>query len=1611
MAKRNNILFSRVRQEANRLDRRLKAKSNVQQVRDTIDDMTTKKNVIKAPKPVVMVDTSKGPKQKNQNLSFAPFMAKVKPEAKRLNTQAKQVSNVLNTSGTLSSLTRKVQSAQAQGELQKRKKALAGSGTFNVGMGDGSLVVAPVSEERQAQRRALGMDKEAAKEAEDLYRNHRVLSGFISRWNTDGTDAYEKAMEREYGITQGVGQRAGQRLRGERETQNGIDYQTAQEAKNSGAYKAGQILGDVAWYAGTAPVYGLLGEAGAGARGFRGGLRALRNRTAAETLINTPVNMIVSLNEADSWQDFIKEFGINEALDFALGGIFNVPGITKNVHLNNARALRDAGDIEGAVRELGKVNFKHYKDIVRNLTGDELQQVADSGVRGSAADLANRTLRERSDAFRDVVRARGGNNEAVSMLPAVERRAAEREAAVTPRIPGRDQVGNSRMPEGFYNIRGRSDIVPDGNMRIGTDVRAPREEPGVRNYSGQNERREALIRERNEIINSIDIANTSPEDFVTGNYLPPDQLRRVEEIDAELAAMDNSSIVREAEPEPVTKETTKGRGKEPKLEDPTEQRVYFETGVNPDNNRGPFAIFKEDGKYVVVEGDGWNEVDIGTFDKFNDARAFAKSEYAKGTTKEGPQTPITRADLETVNKDFGKKYGKHSGGLTQGVETAEGVKATNKTYDTIRKNLSDEVKYELDQGVLRGYDNVRDGVTTEELIERVAKNFDNDPVAYAKDLINGKSDISAKERLVGLDSAQTYFRDAGDVNMEREVAEAYAQMVEDSASLMSVHRIIQRMSRGGRENYFNKAIENFEKAHARQLKKAGIEHFVIPDEIKQACLNAKTEKEIEDAWSALSMVIWNQTPASIKEKIDFVRINAMLLNPKTHLRNIMGNTIFAPIREIKNIIGTGLEAGAEKAGLLAKDNRQKALLINRSTSENMKYADSVFKVKEKELRGTTKYYENRVASGRPSDLPTFMAGKENGNSLVNIFRRGADKAGLFNSKLLDLEDVVGMRGAFDVQFTRIMNARGLTPAMLEADAGLRAAVTEDAAEEALRATYRDSSWMASQISRLKNVDPNSPGYMRAVGLALDSILPFSKTPINILRRAADYSPLGLIRTTERLANFIKTGDQKALVTALDRMSSTLTGAGIFGVGYLMAQNNNLVARLGDDKEGRYMRDVGNQNFSLVLGDGDSEKSITLDWAVPACIPLFSGVAFHNALQDGISLWEIGDVLEKVFDPSMEMSVMQGISDTLDTFSREGGLQGVIDVGVNTALNYAGQFNPTILRQLARTIDPVRRDTTSTAESPLQRTVQRWANRQISGLPWASKTLQPYKNVWGETQYNGGALENFITPWYTKDHKEDEVDKEIQRVYGRNPNNDDTLPAKYNKYSLTLDGEQKQMSPENRTNYIEVYGTTSHDNLRKLFKTDAYKNASMTEQEKMIKDVYEDASIRATQDTLVKMGEDPWKVYTDTFSGKKKDEYPEKAKAAGITPEEYYEYASTKDWDKDGNGYAKKAEAIEYVNGLDISGEQKAVVFSLISSAKNPYGPGVTTAAYSGSGGRRSGGGYRRSGGSSKKGKSAKTPTIKAAKAIDMSKVVRASSGLSKSQKKALIKLIQKRIEV
>lgn len=323
--------------------------------------------------------------------------------------------------------------------------------------------------------------------------------------------------------------------------------------------------------------------------------------------------------------------------------------------------------------------------------------------------------------------------------------------------------------------------------------------------------------------------------------------------------------------------------------------------------------------------------------------------------------------------------------------------------------------------------------------------------------------------------------------------------------------------------------------------------------------------------------IAEQVPPTLLDKWNAWRYLAMLGNPRTHIRNITGNAVFTPVVYAKNILAGTIEAAVDSASKASGGNgitRTKTALAALPFTKRQEYLDFA----------RQSYQKNKDvldSNGRlnPSDVI-----RDNRAVFTSKLGKPVEAARKANSKAMKAEDGWFKRLHYTRALMQYLAANKIDVANIDTQTMKRA--ENYAMREAQKATFADDSAFANFLSRAAKSN-------KAAGLIIEGIVPFKKTPVNIAKRAIEYSPAGLLDTVTRGAYRLKKGDISA-ADFIDGLASGLTGTGIVALGMWLASKGLLTGGLGYDDEDELARLQGAQEYALNIDD----TSYTLDWAAP-----------------------------------------------------------------------------------------------------------------------------------------------------------------------------------------------------------------------------------------------------------------------------------------------------------------------------------------------------------------------------------------------------------------------------
>ena len=771
----------------------------------------------------------------------------------------------------------------------------------------------------------------------------------------------------------------------------------------------------------------------------------------------------------------------------------------------------------------------------------------------------------------------------------------------------------------------------------------------------------------------------------------------------------------------------------------------------------------------------------------------------------------------------------------------------------------------------------------------------------------------------------------GDHKAAFELATAIADAAHDSAQVVQAMNLMNRLTPEGRLLTLRRLVDRMNDRAARQnrtprqstaesgdVESARVDYidkvtgFTLSDELATNYLMAETDAERAAAWDAITTSIADQIPSTFMEKANFWRYTSMLTNPTTHIRNIMGNAIQFGARKIKDGIGTAIERA------VIKDQSQRTKAVN--VDKDLKaFAKGQYETDQNAAMGSGKY-SDATAAGIEREIQS----KRKMFKGEDVLSRAVQGIGDLNSRALDYEDVIFNRAAYVGSFAQALQAKGVTAA--EAHAGTRAADVEAARayaiEEAQKATYRNTTALSEALSQFGRYEGDNP-VKRAGSFVADALFPFRKTPANILTTGLDYSPVGLAKGVKEAMLDVKSGKCTA-ADAVDSIASGLTGTGILALGAYLAAEGLLHVRAGDDdKEEAFEKSMGGQDYAIQIGD----RSYTLDWAVPAAMPLFAGAATEKSYEKGGGTFvSLVDSLKNIGSVIWETSMLSALNDLISYWSYAD------DPGAylisKAASSYAGQYIPTIGSKAASVFDDtVRKSYVEKGSGQVASDVNYFLQGAAKKVPGVRNQLQPSIDLWGGEVSNGTTpervLQSFISPGYFKTQDNSPATQEVRRL-AKATGESSVYPAAAEK-SFMVNGETKYLTGEEYTKYAKTMGSTRKQIIENMLKSKGYQKLSDDDKAKAISYAYEYAKVKGKQAVS------SYKPSNSSFS--------KGALASVLPPDMYILYKVTADKDNNGSVTSvESAQALKDLTGLTDSqrGKAWAEKNSTTKPEKNPF---------------------------------------------------------------------------
>lgn len=726
-----------------------------------------------------------------------------------------------------------------------------------------------------------------------------------------------------------------------------------------------------------------------------------------------------------------------------------------------------------------------------------------------------------------------------------------------------------------------------------------------------------------------------------------------------------------------------------------------------------------------------------------------------------------------------------------------------------------------------------------------AKNFRSDVESG-----NAGAELSARGALLLNHAAEVYeqAKASGDTQAAQAAKQDWLSTLADvqrlgtnTAQGMQALKIIRNLMPQDKLEFAKAAVRNM----ARDMKLGN--NIQIDDSLLNEYENATTDQQRDEIIEKIQQNVADQIPSTLLDKWNALRYTNMLGNLKTQVRNVLGNVTNSFIYNIKDAAGAGIEKIANKV-TRGKVGRTKTAFV----SIEMRKACAEYYDQVKNLISNGgKYGENNSASG---DFAQGVMDKRgifvSDNKVLNAimkpmeaYRKGTQWA-MNNEKF---GDAAFGRAAFTRAMAGYLQANGVKPGsdLSKVDSALIDKAMVHAVKEAQEATFHDNSALANVMSKLK----------KNTGFVGEALMPFTKTPANVLTRAEEFSPLGIINTavlaaqkaagntkmadgTGKAAQWAQAGQDITGTDIVNSLAKTLTGAGIFALGAALHGSGLLNGGPDEDEEkAAYDKLNGVQDYSLNVTIDGKQYTYTLDWLTPVAMPMFMGAQFMKLAEEkDLTFADLEKVFTSIADPMLQMSMMQGVNDSLNNIQNAENNLG--QFFINAAVNYLTQgLTNTLLGQIEKSTEGERQTTYVDPESNVPQWMQRALGKASQKTPGWDYQQTEYINAKGETEKQptdlGGILYNMLSPGYAKEVKSDTVSEELYRL-DREDIEGNVFPDSPSKQITWTDKrgdvhEDYNLSEEEYATLAKTEGKTAERIKEKVFETDAYK--TMTKQQK------------------------------------------------------------------------------------------------------------------------------------------------------------------------------------
>ena len=721
---------------------------------------------------------------------------------------------------------------------------------------------------------------------------------------------------------------------------------------------------------------------------------------------------------------------------------------------------------------------------------------------------------------------------------------------------------------------------------------------------------------------------------------------------------------------------------------------------------------------------------------------------------------------------------------------------------------------------------------------------------------------------------------------------------------------------------------------AKRLTKelTGQSEIVMSETLAEMYLAADTDEKRDAVMEMILQDIADQIPATWGDKFQAWRYTAMLGNFRTPIRNTLGNVVMGTTALGKRAFAGIVEAGLQKIGKL--DERTTSLLRD---SETLKAAKDDYQTIKDIISGGGKYQDGKDQMNLQAEI------RKRQRVFKNALLEGWRTKTQWVMENEYFGDAFFGQATYADALARYIAANGTT--WSQASEELKDKAREVAIREAAEATFRDNNQFSKLVTSIRFRNPDTAA-KKAANLVVEGVLPFKKTPANILVRATEYSPLGLVNAVAQTVAKSADKSEASVSEIVDNYCKGLTGSAILGMGVMLAEMGLLQASAPDDEKEKELWGMqGHQEYAIEFSVGGKQYSYTIDWVSPVSIPLLVGAELYEAMQSkGLTKREMIDVSMAIFDPMLQMSMLQGLNDALSNAQTWGDESALTKFVGNSIWGYLTQSIPTLLGQAERASVNTRMTTYADKNKDVPDGLQRILGKASAKIPGVEYGQTVYMDAWGRTQANASnttlnVIEQFLSPGYANTIVESDMEKELLRLKEATGDSG-VLIASAPKY-FNVNKERKDLTAAEYLTYAKTRGQTAYSLLTEMTESAVYNGMSDAQKVYAVEKAYDYANQIAKElvTSVAPNKEDRYKVENWVAEARTNAaeiglDVSTYLTAYGLT-KEFVSLKDEKDETVDNSLALKKASAVLDIPGL--TNEQRVALADALGSNKTVLG--------------------------------------------------------------------------